>query len=75
MDSCSIDSSIADDGYVYCEAIRGMYGLKQTAKLARDQLVETLKPFGYYPTKEPQNIWAHTIRNTILCVCVWMTLE
>ena len=56
----NIDEIIAPDGYVYCEAIRGMYGLNQAAKLARDQLIRTLKPFGYYPTTESQNIWAHT---------------
>ena len=65
-----IDEIIAPDGYVYCEAIRGMYGLKQAAKLARDQLIRTLKPFGYYPTPESQNIWAHTSRKTKFCLCV-----
>ena len=65
-----IDDIIAPDGYVYCEAIRGMYGLKQAAKLARDQLITTLKPFGYYPTTESHNIWAHTTRKTKFCLCV-----
>ena len=66
----NIDKIIAHDGYVYCKAIRGMYGLKQAAKLARDQLITTLAPFGYHPTKESQNIWAHTTRKTRFCLCV-----
>ena len=66
----NIDELIAEHGYVYCEAIRGMYELKQAAKLARDQLVATLKPYGYYPTTESQNIWAHVSRPIIFCLCV-----
>ena len=47
-----------------------MYGLKQAATLARDQLVEKLKPFGYYPTTESQNMWTHVSRSTKFCLCV-----
>ena len=47
-----------------------MYNLEQVAKLARDQLVETLKPFGYYPTTESKKKWAHTTRKTTCCLCV-----
>ena len=65
-----IDNVIDKDGYVYCKAIRGMYGLKQAAKLAREQLIATLKPFGYYPTKESQNIWERTTKKTKFCLCV-----
>ena len=39
----SIDKIIAPDGYVYCEIQRGIYGLKQAAKLARDQLIAHLQ--------------------------------
>ena len=66
----NIDALITEDGYVYCEDISGMYGLKQVAELARDQLVATLKPYGYYPTTESQNIWAHISRPTKFCLCV-----
>ena len=44
--------------------------MKQAAKLARDQLINHLKPYGYYPTKEAQNIWAHVSRPTKFCLCV-----
>ena len=66
----NIDTIIAPDGYVYCKAIRGMYGLKQAAKLVRDQLITTLAPFGYHPTKHSHNIWQHTTKkHKILPVC------
>ena len=66
----NIDSIIAPDGYVYCEIQKRMYGLKQAAKLARDQLVEHLKAYGYYPQQHAQNIWAHKTRRTKFCLCV-----
>ena len=33
-------------------------------------MVATLKPYGYYPTSESQNIWAHVSRPTKFCLCV-----
>ena len=66
----NIDSIIGPDGYVYCEIQKGMYGLKQAAKLARDQLVKHLKSYGYYPQQHAQNIWAHKTRRTKFCLCV-----
>ena len=45
----NIDQLIASDGYVYCEIQKGIYGLKQAAKLARDQLILHLQKYGYYP--------------------------
>ena len=52
-----IDTKIADDNYVYCKIKRGMYGLKQAARLAYDLLKKRLLPFGYYPDKICPNIW------------------
>ena len=59
---------VTKDGYVYCKIVRGMYGLKQAAKLARERLVTHLKQFGDFPTTQVHNIWAHTTLN--FCVCV-----
>ena len=65
-----IDSITSPDGYLYCKIKRGMYGLKQAARLARDQLIENLKPFGYSPSVEAPNIWVHTTRRTKCCLCM-----
>ena len=43
----NINELIASDGYVYCKIVKGMYGLKQVAKLARNQLVDNLRKHGY----------------------------
>ena len=45
----NINEIIADDGYVYCEILKGMYGLKQAAILAYLQLKEKLNQHGYEP--------------------------
>ena len=36
-------------GYVYCEARKGMYGLKQATRPAFDNIVKILSPHGYLP--------------------------
>ena len=66
----NIDSLIADDDFVYCKIIRGMYGLKQAAKLARDKLVKDLAPFGYAPDIYQPNIWRHKTRPITFVLCV-----
>ena len=65
-----INAIIAEDGFVYCKVNRGIYGLKQAAKLARDQLIENLKPYGYSPSPFAPNIWKHSTRPTKFCLCV-----
>ena len=44
-------SLVEPDGYVYCESIKGIYGLKQAARFAFDNLVKLLAPHGYFPVQ------------------------
>ena len=44
-----IDYLIDSDGYVYVEIKKGMYGLKQAAVIAYQQLVKHIDGHGYYP--------------------------
>ena len=39
------------NGYVYSEEKKGMYGLKQVARLAFDNLVKLLSPHIYFPVQ------------------------
>ena len=64
-----ITSIIAPDGYVYCKIKRGMYRLKKAARLARDELIENLNPFGYYLSAQAPNIWVHKTRRTKKSAC------
>ena len=52
------------DGYVYCVIQRGMYGIKQAAILAYQQLVQILKPFGYVPVEGTTGLSTHLTRPT-----------
>ena len=56
--------------YIYVRIRRGMYGLKQAAILAYDQLVAHLKPHGYLPVPGTNGIFRHTTRRTKFCLCV-----
>ena len=61
---------VEPDGYVYCEVRKGMYGLKQAARLAFDNLIKLLAPDGYYPVRESPGLWKHKTRSTIFTLCV-----
>ena len=69
-DKYNITNKIHTDGYVYCRIKRGMYGLKQAARLAYDHLKRHLGKHGYYPDKIATNIWLHKDRKTKFCLCV-----
>ena len=47
-----------------------MYGLKQAAILAYQQLKKVMKPFGYEPVPGTAGMWKHVSRKTVFCTCV-----
>ena len=47
-----------------------MYGLKQAAILAYDNLKTNLQPFGYSPVVGTVGLWKHATRPTTFCLCV-----
>jgi hypothetical protein len=50
---------IKPDGYVYLKICRGMYGLKEAAIIAFNQLVQKLAPYGYSPMPFTPGLWRH----------------
>ena len=64
------DNFVSTDGFIYCKIKRGMYGLKQAARLAYDLLRQRLAPHGYIPDEICPNFWKHKTRKTIFCLCV-----
>ena len=64
------DIVIEDDGYVYLEVRRGMYGLKEAGVIAFNQLVKHLAPHGYHPMKHTAGLWRHETRKTTFALCV-----
>ena len=65
-----IDAKIAPNGYAYCKINKGIYGLKQAARLAYEKLVTNLAKFDYQPDNVTPNIWTHKSHKTKFCLCV-----
>jgi hypothetical protein len=51
------------NGAAYIEVSKGIYGLPQAGKLANEQLIRHLQPFGYAPVKFTPGLWKHETRN------------
>ena len=66
----NIDELVASDGYVYVRIEKGMYGLKQAAVLAYNNLVQILDKYGYEPCPCTNGIWKHKTRKTKFVLCV-----
>ena len=58
------------NGYVHFKIVKGMYGLKQAAILAYDQLKDHLAPHGYYPIPNTVGMWRHQSRPIQFCLSV-----
>ena len=67
---------VTEDGYVYCEIQKGMYGLPQAGIIAQELLQERLTQFGYHQSKIILRLWTHKIRNTcFMLVVVIITIK
>ena len=55
----NLKDKIDKDGYVYCEIVKGMYGLKQAAILAYKKLKKILIENGYSPIDNTTGLWKH----------------
>ena len=65
-----LDQKVTDNEYIYIKIKRGMYGLKQAAILAYQELKKNLKTYGYHPIIGTVGLWQHETRPTKFCVCV-----
>ena len=66
----NLDKIVTTDGWIYIQIIKGMYGLKQAARLAYDLLKKRLSKHGYSPCIENVNFWKHKTRRTKFSLCV-----
>jgi hypothetical protein len=64
------DIQVANDGYIYLEIRRGMYGLKEAGIIAFNQLVKKLAPSGYEPMPFTPGLWRHRTKRTTFALCV-----
>jgi len=63
-------SMVEPDGFIYVDIRKGMYGLKQAARIAFDCLVTLMKPHGYAPLRCNPGIWRHEKRDVLFTLCV-----
>ena len=61
---------IFKNGKVLAEIRKGMHGLKQSGKIANEDLKKYLKPYGHVPTKHATGLWCHTSKNLTLTLIV-----
>ena len=66
----NLHSLVTTDGYIYIKIKKGMYGLRQAAILAYDQLMQFMKTYGYYPEEHSVGMWSHITQPTKFCLCV-----
>ena len=55
----NLKDCVAADGYVYMEIRKGMTGLKQAGRLARNGLTKNLARNGYAPVPHTLSLWRH----------------
>ena len=65
-----LDSKVTASGHMFIKIKKGMYGLKQAAILAYDQLKQHLGSHGYCPIVGTTGMWEHETRRTKFCVCI-----
>ena len=58
------------NGWIYFEITKGVYGLKQSGKLANDLLTARLHKHGYYQCTTTPGLWRHTWRSLIFILIV-----
>ena len=61
---------IVSDGWVYLGILKGMYGMKETGKIAHDELVKHLAPYGYKPARHKPGYWKHDNKPSSFALCV-----
>ena len=49
--------------HIYVEVSKGIYGLPQAGKLANEQLIRHLAPYGYVPCPITPGLWKHNTRD------------
>ena len=55
----NLNALVHTNDYVYIKIVKGLYGLKQAAILAYDNLSELLKKADYYPIINSFGMWRH----------------
>ena len=58
------------DEYVYIKTKKGIYGQKQAAILAHENLVKNLQQYGYNHISHTLSLWKHDTKPITFCLCL-----
>jgi hypothetical protein len=61
---------VDEEGWVYIEIRKGMYGLPQAGIIARQLLKKRLSEKGYYQCQRTPGLWRHVWRCIVFCLVV-----
>ena len=70
IDEYNLPNIVDNQGFVYVNIFKGMYGLKQAGIIAHKALIHHLAPFGYHPARHTPGLWQHETRDTIFTLVV-----
>ena len=66
----SLRNLVDDDGWVYCEIRMAIYGLKESGRLANEQLKKVLAAADYHPCRFTHGLYRHASRPICFSLCV-----
>jgi hypothetical protein len=61
---------LVHNGFVTCLIKKGMYGLPHAGRIAYEDLITHLEPYGYYPAPHTPGLWLHKTLPTIFSLVV-----
>ena len=70
IDEYALHNLVDEDGWVYLNIVKGMYGLKQAGIIANVELTKHLDKFGYHPVPYTPGLWKHNTRTKIFTLVV-----
>ena len=66
----NLKNFVTTNNFIYIKIKKGMYGLKQAAVLAYNNLIDNLKDDGYFPIKHTDSYWKYKNVPAVFCLCV-----
>jgi hypothetical protein len=70
IEEYQVQDKITEDGFIYAEIRKGMYGLPQAGILANKLLKKRLGPHGYHKCMHTPGLWRHNTRPIMFALVV-----
>ena len=70
IESHHLNDLVDNQGFVFMEIRGGMHGLPQAGRLAHEELVAHLAPYGYSPVRFTPGLWTHNKLKTTFTLVV-----